>query len=328
MSELGQSAPVASETIAFISQSRQATLVPEQGPSVEPLAGNMLPRLCQFAGAGACEMACQAPAAHNNDRKDCATANCHELFDALGIDPKDVYQGGAVGGTNIAFIDNTDPHTLPRGPEGLKYFAKTDAVFGYSDTIKGCRMADCGMLVVSGKDKDGWSFDGFIHATRHNLNGDDQCATAEGEKVGGVELMLRSVTEHYQPSQVTVRLASGITPENYIWDFTPSPEMLAKQPELTAEEQRESKFRGWFTNGWLRPHLADGTWDGRKYEVNMLAAIRHQVERAGYGDVYEEAMSFEGGNPLTGHASNAAGKHGLIPEARDFYVVAAADYWK
>lgn len=320
--------PVTGLTAAVISRSRQAGADFSGAPRTAGETGNILPRLCTFAGQEACKAACHAPADYPNTSKYCARMNGLEFLEELGVDKEDMYLGVVTGSANVVFLDDSAGDAKPN-PEGYKSFPQTDGVFGYGDTVKACRLADCGMLVVSGKDKDGRPFDGFIHATRNNMNGDDQFEDAEGRPMGGVEKMLAEVVAHYEPSEIDLKLVAVIAPEYYVFDFEPTAKELEADPTLTAAGKRERMFKGWFEQGWIRPKWGqDGKWDGKSYEVNMYAAVRHQVERAGLLDRYTDNDVTVNGDVFNGHASNSAGKHGVIPEARDFYVVVPAAYQK
>lgn len=137
---------------------------------------------------------------------------------------------------------------------------------------------------------------------------------------------MNRVQEHYQPTDITLRLVAGITPDNYLWDFTPTAQELSGDPTLTSKLKREKMFKGWTEKGWMRPHLLDGAPDGR-YEADMVAAIGHQVEQAGLAAVYQVDIQVKG-DIDSGHASNSAGKHGITVEERDYYVVLPSGYQK
>lgn len=307
---------------AAISRARLAGVDAETDqPLLEPDNGPMVPRFCMFAGSGACKNVCQAPADYDNTAKDCVQRNGETFFDELGVDKEDVYLAVVSGSATVAFVDDR-PET-GRNTEGYRSYAKTDGLFGYADTVKACRLADCGMLVVTDEAEDGRAFSGFIHATRNNMTGDDQFEGADGKKLGGVEYMLRQVREHYGPTAISLRLVAGIAPHNYVWDFTPSES--EHEQGITAEAKRERTFKDWAANGWIKPQFdTDGNPTG-KYEADMAAAIRHQVARAGLMDTYNEDIHVNG-DPENGHASNRAGKAGIVPEARDVYAVIPEGY--
>lgn len=311
-----------------VSISREPGLTEEGAPIQEARAGNVLPRLCQFAGKQACVAECQAPVDYANEKKDCATQSGSEFWTELGVAKEDVYLGVVTGSANVAFLDTeADKNAATRNPEGYHSFKATDAVFGYADTVKACRLADCGMVVVTGTDRNGRNIDGFIHATRNNMNGNDQFEDAQGNPIGGVTKMLLAVQEHYGSTDLHVRLAAGIAPELYKFDFTPSETDLQANPELTAEQKRERMFEGWAEQGWIVEAIDEaGKWDGKTYTVDMFAAIRDQVARAGLLERYSDEDVTINGELSTGHASNRAGKHGRVPEARDFYAVIPRDY--
>jgi len=193
--------------------------------------------------------------------------------------------------------------------------------------VKACRLADCGMVVVSGTDRNGREFDGFVHATRNNMNGTDQFEDEQGNPVGGVTRMLLAAQNHYGSTDLQVRLAAGIAPELYKFDFTPSEKDREANPDITAEEKRDSMFKGWAEKGWITKSISeDGEWDGRTYTVDMFAAIKDQVAHAGLLDSYSDEGVTINGELSTGHASNRAGKHGRVAEARDFYAVLPRGY--
>lgn len=311
-------------TDVAVSISREPGLNAEGDPYQEPLAGNMLPRLCQFAGQGACAQVCQAPENYSNEAKDCAVQSGHEFFAALGVNVGDVRLGKVCGSATVAFTDRDQP---TRNNEGYLWYPDVDAVVGYQDTVKACRLADCGLLVVTGMSREGKLFDGFIHATRNNLNGTDQFVSHDGQPIGGITKMLGEIQQHYAPYEMRVELVAGIAPSLYLFDFTPSPKDLQDNPDMTAESKRETLFKGWHEQGWINPHVPrDGSWDGKTYQVDMIAAIRDQVAAAGLEDFYQENVVLDG-NLIDGHASNRGGKTGKIAQSRDFYAVVPYSYY-
>lgn len=302
----------------LVSVSRQPGLNEDGEPLQEMRAGNMLPRLCEFAGQGACKATCQAPEDYANEAKDCAIQNGRQLFEVAGIPIEDVRLGKVCGGATVAFTDRDQPEL---NSEGYYWYPDVDAVVGTSETVKACRLADCGLLVVTGLTREGIPFDGFIHATRNNLNGNDQFTGHDGNPVGGVTKMLNEIQMRYAPFNMSVELVAGIAPELYLFDFTPNAKDLQANPQMTADSKRESLFKGWYEQGWIVPHIVEGQeWDGKTYQVDMSAAIRDQVAAAGLGLFYKERVLVDG-NLASGHASNRGGKAGTIQESRDFYAV-------
>ena len=309
------------QTRVEVSISRMPGLNEQGNPSEELLAGNILGRLCPAIGAKACEKVCQIPGDYDNSEKLCASRNGEEVFAHLGIPRERIFAAAVCGSSSVVFLDEAVRNSVPQPETGYKSFAKTDGLFGPAEYTKVCRLADCGLLVVSGKDQSGSGFNGFIHATRLNMNGNDQFEDVNRHPVGGVTKMLQEVQEHYNPTELTVQLVAGISPDLYVFDFTPNEADLRGNPSITPAEKRENLFKGWHEQGWIRPHLLDGDWDGKSWDVDMYAAVRDQVERAGLGDVYRADEMMSDGSLESGHASNRAGKHGRVAEARDFYIV-------
>lgn len=311
-------------TDVAVSISREPGLDAAGEPYQESLAGNMLPRLCQFAGQGACAAACQAPEDYPNQAKDCAVQNGHEFFAPLGVNIADVRLGKVCGGATVAFTDRDEP---TRNNEGYLWYPDVDAVVGYDDTVKACRLADCGLLVVTGMSREGRPFDGFIHATRNNLNGTDQFVGHDGLPIGGITKMLGEIQQHYAPYNMRVELVAGIAPQLYLFDFMPTEQDIQDCPDITAESKREALFKGWYRQGWIQPHAPNGAeWDGKTYQVDMIAAIRDQVAAAGLQDFYRENVLLDG-NLVDGHASNRGGKAGRVAQSRDFYTVVPYGYY-
>lgn len=240
-----------------------------------------------------------------------------QLLTDLHIAVDDVYFALVAGRANTAYIDETA--AVPLDEDGYHSVPDVDGLFGYTDTVKACRLGDCGMLVVTGTDHAGRAFNGFLHTTRLNLNGDTQFTDTDGTPRGGVELMLRSMLVHYRPQNVKLRLVAGIAPQFYVHNFAPTEEELATEPSLTAAEKKRRGFSGWEERGWLKP-IGDG-W----YQADMYAAVRHQVERAGLLDVYRDAGALDG-NPVSGHASHRAARLGKVEETRDLYLLIPHDY--
>jgi hypothetical protein len=313
------------QTRVEVSISREPGFDEDGNPLERQRAGNILGRLCSAFGAGACKMACQAPEDFDNSEKLCASRNSAEIFNSLDIPKERIFTAAVCGSANVAFLDESVRNEIPEPAIGYKSFAQTDGLFGPVEYAKACRLADCGLLVVSGKDRDGEGFNGFIHATRLNMNGNDQFKDANGQPVGGVTKMLQEMQAHYQPTEVSVQLVAGISPELYVFDFTPGTADLERDQTVTADKKREDLFKGWYQKGWITPHIEDDEWDGRRWSVNMYAAVEEQVERAGLGDVYAAAAMVADGSLESGHASNRAGKYGRVPEARDFYIVAPTE---
>jgi hypothetical protein len=304
-----------------VSISRQPGMDENGNPYEELRAGNILGRLCPAIGAGAC----QAPEDYDNSDKLCAARNSSEVFDSLGIPKERIFTAAVCGSANVAFLDASVRDSMLEPENGYKTFTQTDGLFGPVEYAKACRLADCGLLVVSGKDRHGDEFNGFIHATRLNMNGNDQFKDSSGHPVGGVTKMLQEMRDHYRPTELSLDLVAGISLDLYVFDFTPSAADLAKDETVTAEQKREALFKGWHEKGWITPQLKNGAWDGRHWNVDMYAAVEDQVERAGLGDVYSESAMITDGSLESGHASNRAGKHGRVAEARDFYIVAPVE---
>lgn len=322
---LTDSLQIDQQTRVEVSISRQPGMDENGNPYEELRAGNILGRLCPVIGVKACEKVCQAPDDYDNRDKLCASRNSEEVFAHLGMPKERIFTAGVCGSANVAFLDKSIFESMPEPENGYKTFAKTDGLFGPVEYAKACRLADCGLLVVSGKDRAGEGFNGFVHATRLNMNGNDQFEDNNGQPVGGVTKMLQEVQAHYSPSEIKVQLAAGISPDLYVFNFTPKESELQADPSLTAEQKRESLFKGWFEQGWIKPHEVDGSWDGESWSIDMYAAVRDQVERAGLGDVYYADEMISDGSLESGHASNRAGKNGRVPEARDFYIVAPVE---
>jgi hypothetical protein len=243
------------------------------------------------------------------------------LLNELNVEASTMIVGVVCGGAEVAFIDDLTESDMQLKPVGYYEVEAVDAVFGYGESVKACRLGDCGFLVIDGLDREGRAFNGFIHTTRLNLNGNDQFVCEHGQPVGGVQLMLERVVAHYEPKQLQLRLTAGIAPQFYIHDFRPTRDELAEEPSLTAEQKRDAGFRGWFESGWIQPHYIDGTWDGVMYEANMYGALRQQIERAGLLAHYDEQHIGLNGDPTSGHASHRAATLGLIEETRDLYLL-------
>lgn len=238
------------------------------------------------------------------------TAEINKFLIANGLIPDKVYVASTAGAASAGYLDDGPASDLHQA--GYQVVNEVDALFGPVEIAKGCWLGDCGFLLVSGTSASGQPFNGFVHTTRLNMNGDDQFESEDGSPCGGVELILRRMLAHYQPRDLKLVLAAGIAPQFYVHEF---------EPGQAGEQKIAEGFRGWQENGWIKPHKIDGRWDGKSYEADLYAAVRHQVERAGLLESYVDEHIKLIGDPTSGHASHRAAARGLLNETRDLYLL-------
>lgn len=251
------------------------------------------------------------PAEKAGDKLTPPPAEVKKFIASFGLRPNEVYLASVAGTASAAFLDGVKPTSEPNSA-GYQIMDDIDALFGPTKFAKACWLGDCGFLLIAGTSHADQPFNGLIHTTRLNLAGDKQFKDQDNRPRGGLELMLRKMLAYYQPRSLRLTLAAGIAPRFYIHEF---------EQGRRGEQKIEAAFRGWREKGWIRRHVVNGNWDGKSYEADLYAAIRHQVERAGLLSCYDDGHVRLNGDPASGHASHRAAARGLIAETRDLYLL-------
>lgn len=331
----------------------------------EVLAGNVLRRLCKLGDHVArtemdprpdknpCQEGCLVhrqliELANRNIEQKCADENLVEVVSELGVRPENVFMIG-VTADSVGFADEVDanPEKYPykiNPKTGIKELAGFNAFFAReSDTIAGDevmvlgrRLADCGDINLEFTDKDGNRVMGFMHMTKGNLQGEGaQKFDYSGQKAGSFEYFLRTAMDHYSAdlSNVRVRVAAAIRPENYLYFF--------KNGEAQMEDPKDG-FPGWknmlnekgerFIRNRNNPEWEPGqsfdSSDG--WTVDFEAMLRWQIAQVDglKPDQVNWEDAIDPGDQGSPHASNTRGKVNPDINGRDAYFTAWVDKLK
>lgn len=279
MSEL-VSLPIGQRTEQVISQ-----LQDEEG---SPATGNVLRRVCQYAGEGACKQACHlAVETATSDvvaealaERTCADLNLLRALKEIDLLPEDVLMVGATA-DNIGYVDELSNYDgLVFNPNGWRELPNFNAFFGREDEIGGigCRMADCADINFEFEDRAGRTVLGFEHGTRTNMYGPDQYAFERGgRKMSFTKYVLLDAIEHYgvDPATIHINLMSAIKGENNEWHFDDP----AKIEEL---------LPGWRAAGFLKNVTKPGWQPGQTvdsadiWQADTRGMIINDIEKAMY----------------------------------------------
>jgi hypothetical protein len=229
----------------------------------EPATGNVLRKLCEFAGAEACKGTCQLELrfgegepldSHAQERysaaaeqRSCADLNVKMALEELGLPAKEVWIIAA-NKDDVGFADELEDYK-ERGKfkvnsQGWHELDGFNAFFAREGEITafGRRMGDCPDIDFEFKDKDGNTIFGFEHATRTNMFGSSEYRfERDGRKVSYTEYVLGQALDHYgaDPTSVSIKLAAAIKAENNTgWSFA-------------SIDIMEEKMPGWFEDGHL-----------------------------------------------------------------------------
>lgn len=310
---------VGDNTLALISRSREA-VEPGDEPSSDLAVGDVLRRTCKLAqilGDINCKAVCQQPEGYDSpyDRL-CSDQNLSRFLTKVNVQPNDVLLIG-VTADGVGFYDQMDEYSdeLHENSVGVRELPGFNAFFARASeqVVLGARLADCGYAAIEFEDAVGQQVIGFTHLTRPNLQGESKLAfERDGKPAGSFEYFLHQALEHYGGTieSVQVRLIAAIKAENFIHTFTDEP-----------GKTMEDLFPGWSDMGLMRA-LPDGSYAPRYRE--MLA---WQIARSGLRP--EQVVTGGMIDPADlelGHASNHAGAHGKMPDARDAYLIMPRDY--
>jgi hypothetical protein len=317
--ELFDSFAVSNETAVEISRMRVPSEYGE-APNEELLAGNVLRRLCALGGA-ACAPECQLSQGKvAYEQKLCADGNLGNLLETVKLKPEDVLMVG-VTKDNVGFYDQLSSYKSDMSVNslGVRELPGFNAFFAKNSEhiALGARLADCGFAAIEMTADDGALVRGFVHLTRPNLQGEAALKfEIDGKPAGCFEYFLHEALKHYgaDKSSVKVRLTAAIKAENFIHHFG------SKTPE--------DLFPGWYEQGMLQnisnPNWISGdeidpdeAWAPLYREMLMWQMLRSGID---VSQINTEEI-IDPADLELGHASNHAGAHGTMPDARDLYIV-------
>jgi hypothetical protein len=316
---------VGENSLAYITRVRKQ-VKPGEVPSNELLVGNISRRTCKLRGTACAGAGCQAPEGCSNIDKLCPDLNLKDVVERLEIKTKDLLMVG-VTADNVGFYDQLENYSdaVKTDSVGIRELPGYNAFFVRSSekVVLGARLADCGFAAIEFKDSNGENVVGFVHLTRPNLQGESKLGfKVDGKPAGCFEYFIHEALEHYgaDPASISVHLIAAIKGENFHYTFK--------------DKGPEDLFPGWFGQGLLinksnpswKPSDAidpDDIWEPQYREM-----LRWQIMRCGITpeQLSEEDM-IDPADLELGHASNHAGAHGKMPDARDAYLVMPRAYY-
>ncbi len=299
----------------------------EYGSGSEQLVdGNMIPRLCEFAGAGACAQACQLKLQGNPEHqpKLCAEENIVEALENLTVNPENFAMVAATK-DRVGFGDNIEELGASKHADGYTVVPECNAFFfrpGIDKTVNlgrrltnvAMRMADCGDVVYSFQDSKGDDVLGIAHFSRTNMRGPSAYVhELDGRQVSWGEYVLGSAMKHYgaDPQSVKIKLVAAVEGENFIHHYTD-------------ENAMEKHFPGWNELGFMHPEGKDDFDCLINYREMIQWQLRESIQ-APHLQLSAEQIEAEAvvdtGNLSLGHASHHAATKGTIAHGRDLYIL-------
>jgi len=226
----------------------------------------------------------------------------------------------------VGFYDQLESYgdAVKTNSVGIRELPGYNAFFAKAseNTVLGARLADCGFAAIEFKDGEGEDVVGFVHLTRPNLQGETKLGfDVVGHSAGSFEYFVHEALEHYggNISSVNVHLIAAIKGENFHHTFN--------------DKGPEELFPGWFDQGLLLNKTNPNWKQGDAIDPNDVwqpqyrEMVRWQIMRS---SIAPEQLSEEGmidpADLELGHASNHAGAHGKMPDARDAYLVMPRSY--
>ncbi len=317
---------VGEDTLAYITRMREP-VAPGEVPKRELLVGDILRRTCALGGTACAGNGCQAPEGFSNNDKLCSDLNIKDITERLNIKAEDLLMVG-VTADGVGFYDQIESYgdNVKTNSVGIRELPGYNAFFAKASekVVLGARLADCGFAAIEFKDHDGEDVQGFVHLTRPNLQGESKLGfEIDGEPAGCFEYFMHEALEHYggDVDSVKVHLIAAIKAENFQHTFK--------------DKGPEDLFPGWYDQGLLvntsnpdwkpgdeiRP---DDVWEPQYREM-----VRYQIMRSGIKpEQLSEENMIDPADLELGHASNHAGAHGKMPDARDAYLVMPHSYQK
>jgi hypothetical protein len=315
---------VGNDSLACITRMRKPVETGE-APSSELLVGDILRRTCKLGGTACAGAGCQAPEGHSNIDKLCSDLNLKDITERMGIKTENLLMVGVTADV-VGFYDQLESYgdAVKTNSVGIRELPGYNAFFAKSSekVVLGARLADCGFAAIEFKDSEGEDVVGFVHLTRPNLQGESKLGfEVNGKPAGCFEYFMHEALEHYggDLSTVNIHLIAAIKGENFHHTFK--------------DKGPEDLFPGWFDQGLLLNKTSpdwepgDAIDPNDVWEPNYREMLRWQIMRSG---IAPEQLSEEGiidpADLELGHASNHAGAHGKMPDARDAYLVMPRSY--
>lgn len=315
--------PITEHIVAQVTQMR-----PEGSPDQtvdQLLDGNMIPRLCAFAGAGACAQVCQRKAMGRLEAgpKVCAEDNIVEALAKSAISPENFAMIAATE-DRVGFGDQMAQLGAAEHPDGYATVPACNAFFfrpGKDGTPKGdklthvaMRMADCGDVVYQFKDNQGDQVVGIAHFSRTNMRGPSAYIhQIDGKRVSWGEYVLSSAVAHYgaDPASVQVRLVAAVEGKDFIHHYKTLADMNGHYP-------------GWTELGFMHPRGTEDFDCLIKYRQMIEWQLQEGVQNPSLRlrpEQIEVGGAINTGDLAQGHASHHAASKGAIPHGRDMYMV-------
>ena len=294
-------------------------------PSTELLAGDILRRTCKLGGTACASSGCQAPEGRGNIDRLCSDLNLKDVTERLGIKSQDLLMVG-VTDDKVGFYDQIESYgdSVKTNSVDIRELPGYNAFFAKAKegVVLGARLADCGFAAIEFKDEAGEDVMGFVHLTRPNLQGESRLAfEVDGQPAGSFQFFIHEALKHYggDLSSVKVHLIAAIKGENFLHTFK--------------DKGPEDLFPGWYDQGMLKnktnpewrlgePIDPEDVWEPQYREM-----LRWQIARSGLkSEQLSEENMIDPADLELGHASNHAGAHGKMPDARDAYLIMPRSY--
>ena len=312
---------VGEDTIALVSKMREPVDIGQE-PSSKLLVGDILRRTCQLGGTACAESGCQVPDGYvNRIDKLCSDMNLSVLTDGIGLAREQLLMV-SVTKNRVGFYDEIrDTDAVSFNSAGIPEVVGYNAFFSRDseDIAIGGRLADCGFVALEFPAADGETVRGITHLSRPNMQGNSALRfDVDGNPAGSFEYFLHEALKHYGSNveDVKVQVTAAIRRENFPHTFAD-------------EETLEKSFPGWWADG-LMDNVSSPDWrPGDKINPQDIwlpefrGMVMQQILSSGVSanQITTDGM-IDPGDLELGHASNHAGAHGKMPDARDAYIVA------
>lgn len=292
----------------------------------ELLDGNVLPRLCAFAGSNACAEACRLKLLETAESipKMCAEENILGALDELYVNPENFAMVSATK-DRVGFADQLEALGSSRHKDGYTVVPECNAFFFSPSkdmthnrfrrlTHVAMRMADCGDVIYTFQDREGDEVLGIAHFSRTNMRGPSAYMhELDGRQVSWGEYVLGSAIDHYgaDPASVKVKLVAAVEGKNFIHHYND-------------DAQMEAHFPGWNELGFMHPAEAkdfDCLIDYREMiRWQLLDSIQNPAHKL-TAEQIDTTGPIDTGNLTLGHASHHAATHEKIAHGRDMYIL-------
>lgn len=313
------------ETSVYISRAFK----PGENPEHIRASGDVLPRTCiARMGVTACNECVyyQEYPAGAAEAKVCSERNLISILAERQIEPSEALLV-SVTANGVGYYDSVDKKEITinefGGYEQVKGY---NAFFAREEEKKaiGSRLADCGHVAIEFDDSESKPVRGFIHITRTNMQGVGAETFGEGdEKTNFVAFALRQAAKHYGVRVEDMRIKLTAAIDKLMYTFK-------DEDGMSAEQVMDKLFAGWFDMGLLH-NTSKPDWERGDaidpddvWYADYHGMCEHLLKNSGVPmNQIDLSEIVNPGVIESGHASNAAGKHGKRPEARDLYIVSA-----